>query len=100
MYGLSWRDHQVMVGLGANSGARGPEVEPGNGVVPGLLDADSCPCVLDHDVVIRRVAGIARQIAFHVLAWLQLFSIDDLFALDPRPWLHRFFRLGFKWEPD
>src|ERR1700756_4189347 len=61
MCGLSWRDHQVVVSLGADSRARRPEVESGNGVVPGLLDPDACPCILDHDVVVRRVIGIARQ---------------------------------------
>src|SRR5882757_1511048 len=54
MCGLSWLDSQVMVSLGADSRARRPEVKSGNGIVPGLLDPDSRPCILDHDVVIRR----------------------------------------------
>src|ERR1700722_19925068 len=90
----SWRDHQVVVGLGANRSARRPEIEPRNGVVSRLLDAHSCPRILDGDVVVRRIVGIARQIAFHVLFRLQFLAVDDLLAIDLRLGFQRFFRLG------
>src|SRR6202021_2459756 len=97
---LSRRDHQVMVGFGANRGARRPKIEARNGVVSRLFDAHSRPRILDGDVVIRRIVGIARQITFHVLFWLQFLTVDDLLAFDLRLGSQRFFRLGFPGKAD
>src|SRR5258708_15895366 len=54
---LSWGDDQVMVGLRANRSARRPEVEKGNGVVPGLLAAHPRLCIFDHHFVASAIPG-------------------------------------------
>src|SRR5258708_7901057 len=76
--GLSRRDREVDVSLGADRGTRRPQIDFRDRPVAGLADARARLAILETDVVVPGGRAESRQLGLQALSRLQLPQIHEV----------------------